>query len=173
MLKRLEFHHTPKHASWLNMVEIEIGVLRSQCLDRRIESTDRLVAEIDAWQTERNQSALESTGCSPPTKPEPKWPAPIPIPRSKSHNLCAAELVGPYGTIFPSPTPPLKVGSQADPAASQFSLRATADGSKGAGADNSEMAYIGFFSRGLGSAGITRPRRDYAPVRLPLKAANP
>ena len=36
VLRRLEFHYTPKHASWLNMVEIEIGVLRGQCLDRRI-----------------------------------------------------------------------------------------------------------------------------------------
>ena len=36
VLRRLEFHFTPKHASWLNMVEIEIGVLRSQCLGRRI-----------------------------------------------------------------------------------------------------------------------------------------
>ena len=54
MLRRLEFHYTPKHASWLNMVEIEIGVLRSQCLDRRIESRDRLVAEIAAWERQRN-----------------------------------------------------------------------------------------------------------------------
>ena len=38
VLRRLEFHYAPKHASWLNMVEIEIGVLRSQCLDRRIDS---------------------------------------------------------------------------------------------------------------------------------------
>ena len=37
ILKRLEFHYTPRHASWLNKVEIEIGVLRGQCLDRRIE----------------------------------------------------------------------------------------------------------------------------------------
>lgn len=37
LLHRLEFHYVPKHASWLNMVEIEIGVLRSQCLDRRID----------------------------------------------------------------------------------------------------------------------------------------
>src|SRR5262249_27071451 len=36
ILSRLEFHYTPKHASWLNMVEIEIGVMSSQCLDRRI-----------------------------------------------------------------------------------------------------------------------------------------
>jgi hypothetical protein len=38
LLNRLEFHYVPKHASWLNMVEIEIGVLRGQCLDRRIDS---------------------------------------------------------------------------------------------------------------------------------------
>jgi hypothetical protein len=38
VLRRLEFHYVPKHASWLNMVEIEIGVMASQCLDRRIES---------------------------------------------------------------------------------------------------------------------------------------
>lgn len=54
VLKRLEFHHTPKHASWLNMVEIEIGVLRSQCLDRRIEDKASLVAEIAAWELQRN-----------------------------------------------------------------------------------------------------------------------
>ena len=42
ILRRLEFHYTPKHASWLNMVEIEIGVLRGQCLDRRIDDPKRL-----------------------------------------------------------------------------------------------------------------------------------
>jgi hypothetical protein len=54
ILRRLEFHFTPKHASWLNMVEIEIGVLRSQCLDRRIADRKTLQAEIDAWQAQRN-----------------------------------------------------------------------------------------------------------------------
>ncbi|MDX8529281.1 transposase, partial [Mesorhizobium sp. MSK_1335] len=53
---RLEFHYTPKHASWLNMVEIEIGVLRSQCLDRRIESHQRLIVEVAAWEHQRNAS---------------------------------------------------------------------------------------------------------------------
>ena len=43
VLKRLAFHHTPKHASWLNMVEIEIGVLRRQCLGRRIDDKQKLV----------------------------------------------------------------------------------------------------------------------------------
>ena len=56
ILQRLELHYTPKHASWLNMVEIEIGVLREQCLDRRIGERDVLVAEIDAWQRPRNAS---------------------------------------------------------------------------------------------------------------------
>jgi transposase len=54
ILRRLEFHYTPKHASWLNMVEIEIGVLRSQCLDRRIDDPKRLRREIAAWQRQRN-----------------------------------------------------------------------------------------------------------------------
>ncbi|ABQ33776.1 transposase [Bradyrhizobium sp. BTAi1] len=54
LLRRLEFHHTPKHASWLNMVEIEIGVLSQQCLDRRIDSHARLVRETAAWEKRRN-----------------------------------------------------------------------------------------------------------------------
>ena len=56
VLKRLEFHHTPKHASWLNMVEIEIGVLRSQCLDRRIDDKHKLIAEVAAWERQRNDA---------------------------------------------------------------------------------------------------------------------
>jgi transposase len=54
VLRRLEFHYVPKHASWLNMVEIEIGVLRSQCLDRRIDNQQLLISEIDAWERQRN-----------------------------------------------------------------------------------------------------------------------
>ena len=54
VLRRLEFHYVPKHASWLNMVEIEIGVLASQCLHRRIESYTPLVAETAAWEKRRN-----------------------------------------------------------------------------------------------------------------------
>ena len=54
VLRRLELHYVPKHASWLNMVEIEISVLASQCLDRRIDSYTRLVAEITAWEKRRN-----------------------------------------------------------------------------------------------------------------------
>ena len=57
ILRRLEFHFTPKHASWLNMVEIEIGVLRSQCLDRRIADRQTLETEIAAWECRRNATA--------------------------------------------------------------------------------------------------------------------
>ena len=53
-LRRLEFHCTSKHASWLNTVEIEIGVVRGQCLDRRINDPDWLRREIDAWERQRN-----------------------------------------------------------------------------------------------------------------------
>jgi transposase len=54
ILRRLEFHYTPKHASWLNMVEIEIGILSSQCLNRRIDDAERLISEIAAWEQQRN-----------------------------------------------------------------------------------------------------------------------
>ena len=54
ILRRIEFHYTPKHASWLNMVEIEIGVLRNQCLDRRIGDRITLEAEVAAWERQRN-----------------------------------------------------------------------------------------------------------------------
>jgi len=55
ILDRLEFHYTPKHASWLNMVEIEIGVLCEQCLDRRIPDRPTLASEIAAWERDRNE----------------------------------------------------------------------------------------------------------------------
>ncbi|WFU23162.1 IS630 family transposase [Bradyrhizobium sp. CB1717] len=56
ILRRLEFHYTPEHASWLNMVEIEIGVLQGQCLSRRIDDPKRLRNEIAAWERQRNKA---------------------------------------------------------------------------------------------------------------------
>jgi len=53
--KKLEFHYTPKHASWLNMSEIELFVLGKQCIDRRIGDTDTLQREIAFWEEERNR----------------------------------------------------------------------------------------------------------------------
>ena len=54
LLRRVQFHYTPKHASWLNMAEIEIGILSRQCLDRRIASRQLLRSELEAWQQARN-----------------------------------------------------------------------------------------------------------------------
>lgn len=54
LLRRVQFHYTPKHASWLNMAEIEIGILSRQCLDRRIDNRQFLRTEVDAWQQARN-----------------------------------------------------------------------------------------------------------------------
>ncbi len=48
LLRRVEFHYTPKHASWLNMAEIEIGILSRQCLDRRIANRELLESEVAA-----------------------------------------------------------------------------------------------------------------------------
>lgn len=56
ILRRLEFHYTPKHASWLNMVEIEISVLSRQCLKRRIPDFRALTREVAAWKRRRDAS---------------------------------------------------------------------------------------------------------------------
>jgi hypothetical protein len=54
LLSRVEFHYTPKHASWLNMAEIEIGILDRQCLDRRLPDRATMVVEVAAWEQRRN-----------------------------------------------------------------------------------------------------------------------
>ena len=56
--ERLEIHYTPKHGSWLNIAEIEIGVLARQCLDRRIPDQSVLRREVGAWQHQRNQDMV-------------------------------------------------------------------------------------------------------------------
>lgn len=54
LLRRIEFHYTPKHASWLNMAEIEIGILDRQCLGRRLKDQATITVEVAAWQQRRN-----------------------------------------------------------------------------------------------------------------------
>lgn len=54
LVKRFDFRYTPKHGSWLNMVEIELAVLSGQCLDRRIPAVEKLRREIAAWEAKRN-----------------------------------------------------------------------------------------------------------------------
>lgn len=54
LLRRVQFRYTPKHAGWLNMAEIEIGILTRQCLDRRLADAQTLQQEVDHWQQARN-----------------------------------------------------------------------------------------------------------------------
>jgi hypothetical protein len=57
LARKIEFHHTPKHGSWLNAVEIEFAALGKQCLDRRIGDLDTLAHETAAWVAARNATA--------------------------------------------------------------------------------------------------------------------
>lgn len=56
ILKRLEIHYTPKHGSWLNIAEVELNMMTRQCLTRRIENIELLRIELQAWESERNNS---------------------------------------------------------------------------------------------------------------------
>ena len=58
LLKRLEFHYTPKHGSWLNMAELEFSILGRQCLNRRLPDRDGLAREVAAWQRRRNRERV-------------------------------------------------------------------------------------------------------------------
>ena len=58
LARRLEIHYTPKHGSWLNMAEIEIGAMVGQCLDRRIPDRATMRREVGAWQERRNRESV-------------------------------------------------------------------------------------------------------------------
>jgi hypothetical protein len=59
LTSRFEFHHTPKHGSWLNMAETELSVLQRQCLNRRISDQPRLIEEAASWERQRNAIATK------------------------------------------------------------------------------------------------------------------
>ena len=80
VLRRLEFHFTPKHASWLNMAEIEIGVLRGQCLDRRIGERGQLEREIAAWERARNAAGARVQWLFTTEKARAKMGRAYPVP---------------------------------------------------------------------------------------------
>jgi hypothetical protein len=58
LARRLEFHFTPKHASWLNMAECELSVLSRQCLNRRLSSREVVAAEVGPWEEARNRAGV-------------------------------------------------------------------------------------------------------------------
>jgi transposase len=80
ILRRLEFHYTPKHASWLNMAEIEIGVLSGQCLDRRIASQAELEVQVAAWTRARNDSGASINWMFDVTSAREKLGRAYPVP---------------------------------------------------------------------------------------------
>jgi len=55
LVERFEWHYTPKHGSWLDLAESELGVLSSQCLDRRMSDKEFLTEEVAAWEVDRNK----------------------------------------------------------------------------------------------------------------------
>ena len=81
LVKKLEFHYTPKHSSWLNMAEVEISVLDGQCLDWRIGSRAILGIEVAAWETERNDG-----------KATIDWRFTIPSARDKSEGYIPSRM---------------------------------------------------------------------------------
>jgi transposase len=87
VLRRLEFHYVPKHASWLNMVEIEIGVLAAQCLDRRIGSIERLTAETAAWEQQRNAARARIKWMFTTEKARAKMARAYPQPQANSGHI--------------------------------------------------------------------------------------
>ncbi len=63
ILRKLDFHYTPKHGSWLNMAEIEISVLSRQCLQQRLPSLPALETQVTAWTLHRNAHAVMINWC--------------------------------------------------------------------------------------------------------------
>ena len=59
ILEKIEFHYTPLHASWLNVAEIEIGVMDTECTRRRIPDKELLRQEIRAWERKRNKQPIK------------------------------------------------------------------------------------------------------------------
>jgi transposase len=59
LVERFEWHYTPEHGSWLNMAEIELSVLSRQCLSKRIPNKQALIAEVAAWENDRNHVKVQ------------------------------------------------------------------------------------------------------------------
>lgn len=63
ILRKLDFHYTPKHGSWLNMAEIEIAILSRQCLKQRIATLDQLQRVVQWWSSQRNALQAKINWC--------------------------------------------------------------------------------------------------------------
>ena len=83
LVEQFEWHYTPKHGSWLNLAESELGVLSSQCLDRRIPEKHILVEEAAAWEPPQSQSRQGQLALHNPRRSH-QTQAPIPVNLTKS-----------------------------------------------------------------------------------------
>lgn len=90
ILRKIEFHFVPKHASWLNMVEIEIGVLKGQCLDRRIGDRGTLEREVAAWEGRRNAAGARVNWLFTVENAREKMGRAYPVLTSERSNQAAA-----------------------------------------------------------------------------------
>jgi hypothetical protein len=90
ILRKIEFHFVPKHASWLNMVEIEIGVLKGQCLDRRIGDRGTLEREVAAWEGRRNAAGARVNWLFTAEKAREKMGRAYPVLTSERSHQAAA-----------------------------------------------------------------------------------
>jgi hypothetical protein len=76
LAQKIEWHYTPKHGSWLNMVELELAVLAGQCLKRRLPDLATVASEVAAWEASRNAAGATVT-----------WQFTTPTARTKLHRL--------------------------------------------------------------------------------------
>ena len=85
VLRRLEFHYVPKHASWLNMVEVEIGVLRGQSSISALPSATSLSRKSPPGSASATPKVRELSGCSPAIKLGLRWPRRTHPPSRRQH----------------------------------------------------------------------------------------
>lgn len=97
LMKKIDFCHTPKHASWLNMAEIEIAALQRQCLDRRIATDALLRKEVAAWEKERNREQVKI-----------HWR----FTRTKAHEKMHRLYRAAYASKATSNSPPIQSGEE-------------------------------------------------------------
>jgi len=91
LVRRLEFHYTPKHASWLNMAELELSVLARQCLDRRIGDVATLVTEVAAWERRRNAARVKIDWCFRAADARVKLKHLYPQPQEEQHETSVTD----------------------------------------------------------------------------------
>lgn len=80
LARKLVFHHTPKHGSWLNVAECELAVLATQCLDRRLPDLPTVAREVAAWEARRNRERPTVKWHFTTAQARRKAQAPLPSP---------------------------------------------------------------------------------------------